>query len=259
MTKLNRQLTPLLTVVGLNKTVKTPAGPINILKDINMSIPEGSLTIIYGASGSGKTTLLNAMIGLDEPTAGTVTYEGRNLYRMGKNERAMFRADTIGFVQQTNYWIKSLSVLENVALPLYFLGRPREAALETASESLKRSNIQHLGTRHAGYLSGGEQQRVAMARALVNNPSLIVADEPTGNLDSQHGDDLIKILHYLKTEFGRTVVLVTHNLEYLSLADQIFIMEDGSLTKMKYEDSKQITDRLLNDIRKRLDEWRKKA
>lgn len=246
---------PLIQVKNVSKSFKTASGVVQVLNNVNFEILDGSFTIIYGPSGSGKSTLINSIIGLDAPTAGQVTYNGNDMYGMDQDERAFFRAATMGMVQQTNYWVKSLSVLENVALPLRFLGAPSEAALEGAKSSLRRIGMEQHAHKHPDVLSGGEQQRVAMARALVNNPAYIVVDEPTGNLDSKNGDALINLLHYLNKEINRTIVLVTHNLEYLSLGDKLLLIQDGALIEMKNDDIHKVTSNLLVEMQKRIDDW----
>ena len=246
---------PLIRVKNISKSFETAGGVVRVLNNISFEILDGSFTIIYGPSGSGKSTLLNALIGLDAPTTGQVTYSGKDMYAMDQNERAFFRADTMGMVQQTNHWVKSLSVLENVALPLRFLGVAPEAALEGAKSSLRRIGIEQHAHKYPDVLSGGEQQRAAMARALVNNPAYIVVDEPTGNLDSKNGDALMNLLRYLNKDFKRTIVLVTHNLEYLSLGDKLLLIEDGAVIEMKNNDIHKVTKHLLIDMQKRIDDW----
>jgi len=249
---------PLIQVHNVSKSFKLLGGEtIEVLHNVDFEILDGSFTIIYGPSGSGKSTLLNAIMGLDEPTSGTVTYEGRDLYEMDPNERAYFRAFTMGMVQQTNNWVKSLTVQENVALPLHFVGINRSAALIEAKNSLHRIGLDNYAGKYPGVLSGGEQQRVAMARALVNNPAYIVADEPTGNLDSKNSDDLINLLRYLNKELKRTIVLVTHNLEYLSIGDKLLLIEDGRVTEMKGKDISTTATHMLNDMKKRIEGWAK--
>lgn len=248
---------PLIRVTNLSKGFKTAGGVVPVLHNISFDIPDGSFTIIYGPSGSGKSTLLNTIIGLDAPTTGRVTYEGKDLYAMGRDELAFFRAHTMGMVQQTNNWVRSLDVLDNVALPLHFLGTKPENAIQGAESSLKRVGMLDHAHKRPGVLSGGEQQRVAMARALVNNPAYIAADEPTGNLDSKNGDAIIELLRSLNKDFGRTIVLVTHNLEYLSLGDKLLLLEDGVVTEMKNVDIHKTTNQLLTEMKKRIDDWGK--
>lgn len=248
---------PLIRVTNLSKSFKTDSGILPVLHNISFEIFDGSFTIIYGPSGSGKSTLLNTIIGLDAPTTGQVTYDGKDLYAMTRDELAFFRAHTMGMVQQTNNWVKSLNVIDNVALPLHFLGVTGENATQGAQSSLTRVGMQQYARTRPGVLSGGEQQRVAMARALVNNPAYIVADEPTGNLDSKNGDALIELLRSLNKDFSRTIVLVTHNLEYLSLGDKLLLLEDGVVSEMNNFDIHKTTNKLLTDMKKRIDDWGK--
>ncbi len=255
MKKSDTHLSPLIEVKNLTKEYKVGGSTLVAVDDATLTIPEGSFTIIFGPSGSGKSTLLHAMMGIDPPTRGTVTYEGKSLYAMPSHERAYFRAHTMGVVRQDTYWVKSLSVIENVALPMLFQGISREAALEAAEKSLERINMGGFADKMPSKLSGGEQQRVAMARALVNNPSYIVADEPTGNLDTKNGDEIIKLLLYLNKELGRTVVLVTHNIEYLSLASQIVSIEDGQVEQIQGSEAKNMADTIINETRHRSKQW----
>lgn len=245
----------LITVRNLSKSFATVAGDVQVLHDVNVTIPEGSFTIIFGPSGSGKSTLLNCLIGLEPPTSGTVKYQGRDMYSMSIDDRAYFRAHTMGMVHQTNYWVNSLNVLENVALPMHCLGVRGGAARDAAMASLTRLGIE----RHAGklptVLSGGEQQRVSMARALVNNPGYIVADEPTGNLDSRNGDAIIQLLRYFNKTLLRTVVLVTHNQEYLPVADQLILLQDGRVTQAEGDNIRLFRMQLAKDIEQSAANW----
>lgn len=245
----------IINAKNVSRRFVTPAGYVDAVKNASFSIPEGSFTIIYGPSGSGKTTLLNMLIGLDAPTGGNITYEGKDMYSMPVDSRAYFRAHTMGMVQQTSYWVKSLTVVENVALPLNFLGMDQTEAHKKALESLKRVGMDQHAKKLPSVLSGGEQQRVAMARALVNEPTYIVADEPTGNLDSKNGDALISLLKSMNQQSGRTIVLVTHNLEYLSLGDQLLLIEDGVLTETRGSDIKKTTNKLMSEVKSRFEGW----
>jgi putative ABC transport system ATP-binding protein len=188
------------------------------VKNASISIPAGVFTIIYGASGSGKSSLLNVISGLQAPSKGQLYFNNMNLYEKTANELAYFRAEQLGIVYQTNYWVKSLSVIENVSMPLYFLGYSKSTANELALKALNKVNMQSYAKKYPSLLSGGEQQRVAMARAIVSDPPVIIADEPTGNLDSTNGDMVMNLLKTLNKEQGKTIVLVTHNMEYLSIA-----------------------------------------
>lgn len=225
---------------------------ITVLKKVNCDILENSFTIIYGASGSGKSTLLNILSGLQRPTRGTIHFEDQNVYQLKADEVAHFRANKIGIVYQTNYWVKSLNVLDNVSMPLYFLGYSRQKAAAMAMLSLERVNMQSYAKKYPILLSGGEQQRIGLARALVNDPLFIIADEPTGSLDSKNGDQVMSVLRQAQSEFKRTVILVTHNMEYLPLADSLLHIQDGTLTSMQGNSIKQTTNELIEATRKRI-------
>lgn len=223
--------TTLIDVFGVAKSFRLGGREVVGVAEANFSIVDGSFTVIHGPSGSGKTTLLNLLTGLDQPTRGKVLYEGSDIYDLSEAELAHFRARTMGIVHQTSYWVKSLNVLENVALPLYFLGYDKENAEREAMESLRRVGLERHAETLPILLSGGEQQRVSMARALVSNPNYIVADEPTGNLDSANGDKLMELLEYFHKTLGRTIILVTHNEKYLKYATQVLHIKDGVVTE----------------------------
>lgn len=250
---------PLISVKNISRAFKSPSGGVYAIRNASFDIPDGSFTIIYGPSGSGKSTLLNCLVGLDKPTEGSVTYEGKDLYSMTPNERAYFRAHTMGMVYQTNHWVHSLNVIENVALPLTFLGMTRHDALKGAMDSLVRVNMQQHAHKYPFDLSGGEQQRIAVARATVNNPTYIVADEPTGNLDTKNGDEVIELLRYMNKKLLRTVILVTHNLSYLPVGDQLLSMEDGNARPVTGNSLHQVAERLLDDTVQHMEHWRAKA
>lgn len=225
---------------------------VTVLKKVSCDITENSFTIIYGASGSGKSTLLNILSGLQRPTKGTITFEDQDIYKLGADEVAHFRANKIGIVYQTNYWVKSLNVIENVSMPLYFLGYSRAQAAKLAMLALERVNMQDYAKKYPILLSGGEQQRIGLARALANDPLFIIADEPTGSLDSKNGDQVMSVLRQAQSEFKRTVILVTHNMEYLPLADSLLHIQDGILTSMQGSSIKETTDELIDATRKRI-------
>ncbi|HUD81686.1 MAG TPA: ABC transporter ATP-binding protein [Patescibacteria group bacterium] len=223
----------LISVNKLNKTFATKSGPVDVLFDNSFTVHENSFAIIFGPSGSGKTTLLNVLSALEPPTSGTVEIANQDIYRLNADQRAHFRAQTIGIVHQTDYWIKSLDVLENVALPLYLTGDNKAHALKQAQHSLEEVGMAEFSRTQPTVLSGGQQQKVSMARALVANPTLILADEPTGNLDSKNGQMIMDLLLKCQRELKQTIILVTHNIEYLPLSDtQLYIM-DGRITETK--------------------------
>lgn len=225
---------------------------INVLRKVNCNIRENSFTIIYGASGSGKSTLLNILSGLQKPSKGSVLFSGEDVYGLGSDELAHFRANKIGIVYQTNYWVKSLNVVDNVSMPLYFLGYNRSKAAKLAMLALERVEMQDYAHKYPVLLSGGEQQRIGLARAIANDPLFIIADEPTGSLDSKNGDRVMSVLEQAQSEFRRTVILVTHNMEYLPLADNLLHVQDGNVTIMDGSSINKTTEELMNATRERI-------
>jgi putative ABC transport system ATP-binding protein len=238
----------------MNMTLEFQVGSQNVVAVNNASVkvPEQKMTIIYGASGSGKSSLLNVLSGLQAPTKGSLLYRGTNLYAKTNNELAHFRAHELGIVYQTNYWVKSLSVLENVALPMYFLGSTKSEGHRLARQALERVDMSGYEAKSPGLLSGGEQQRIAMARAIVSNPPVIIADEPTGNLDSKNGDKIITLLRMLNEQEKKTIILVTHNMEYLSMAHHLLEIQDGKVSEISSADIPKTVKTMINDAQKRI-------
>ena len=221
----------LINVSGLVKEFQLKSGSVEVLHDINFSIKENGFGIIFGPSGSGKSTLLDVLSGLQEPTKGKIEIAGQDLYALNADQRASFRAQTMGIVHQENYWVRSLNVLENVAMPLYLSGSDKEPALKAAQDSLEQVGMSEFASYYPSVLSGGQQQRVSMARALVASPQLILADEPTGNLDSKNGQDIMELLVKFQKDLKRTILLVTHNIEYLPISDTQLYILDGRVTE----------------------------
>ena len=253
---MSQEKNTLIQVKGLTQEFEVGTERIAPLKDVNIGINENSFNIVFGPSGSGKSTLLNAISGLQKPTQGTITFQNQNIYELSADELAHFRANRIGIIYQDNYWVKSLNVIENVCLPLYFLGYNRKVAYPIAMQALERVSMTSYAKKPPIVLSLGEQQRVAAARALVNNPLFIIADEPTGNLDRKNGDNIMELLQRCKTEFKCTIILVTHNLEYLPMADSLFHMQDGGVAQIQSTEVQSATDELLNDIRARIERFK---
>lgn len=245
---------PVIRVTDLSQKFTMGDETSDILKKVSFEMHPKSFNIIYGASGSGKSTLLNILTGLQSPTTGSVEVFGNDMYKLGPDKLAYFRANEIGIVYQQNYWVKSLNVLENVAMPLYFSGHTRAEAAKVARESLEQVGMGAYEKKHPSMLSGGEQQRIAVARALVNSPKIIIADEPTGSLDSKNGDMVIGLLRRCQSELGRTIVLVTHNMEYLPYADHLLNIQDGVVTDtMDVNGIRKIAGELIKGIRDRID------
>ncbi len=238
----------IIRIENLVKSFVLPHETISAIKECNVVIPENSFTIIFGPSGSGKSTLLDAITGLEKPTGGKVIFKDTDLYSMSADSRANFRANNLGMVYQTNYWVTSLSVLDNVCMPLYLSGYMPHQARAIAMSYLKQVNVDHLANQRPGVLSTGEQQRVSMARALVSDPEVIVADEPTGNLDTHNGDVIMGLLLKLQKDFKKTVILVTHNLEYLPMSTHRISVRDGKVAvdDSQYGLSSKIKARLTN-------------
>lgn len=245
--------TQLITTSNVALSFDVSEQKVVAVKNASVSIPDGKVTIIFGPSGSGKSSMLNMVSGLQSPTEGTLEYAGENLYTKSPNELAYFRAHELGIVYQTNYWVKSLNVIENVSLPLYFQGYGKSQAHKLALEALKRVEMQEFARNNPSLLSGGEQQRIAMARAIVCDPPVIIADEPTGNLDSKNGDMIIGLLTEINRKQNKTIILVTHNMEYLYIADHLIEIQDGTVTEIEQSDIKKTVGSMLTDARKRIE------
>lgn len=237
---------------NISQSFKTPAGKIDILKNVSFSIKANSFNVIFGQSGSGKTTLLNILAGLQAPFSGRLTVQGDDIYTLSSDERAHFRASRVGFIQQRNYWVKSLNVLENVSIPLHFLGYSRHEAAKAAMVALDRVGMTDYAQKSPLVLSGGEQQRVAVARAFANDPLFIIADEPTGSLDTKNGDMIMQLLVNAQSTFRRTIIVVTHNMEYVALANHLLKMEDGTLEDIPSGDIQKFTKMLMLDVEDRI-------
>jgi len=200
---------PIVKAAGLTKQVSTGAATLTILHDISLEIAAGEAVAILGASGSGKTTLLALLAGLDEPSSGSVHIDGNDLYALDEDGRARLRRERVGFVFQSFQLLPALTALENVMLPLELAGDGQ--ARERAAGWLDRVGLGARTTHYPRQLSGGEQQRVAVARAFASRPRLLLADEPTGNLDSATGEEIISLMFELNREAGTTLLLVTHD------------------------------------------------
>lgn len=211
----------------------------DVLHDINFEINSGDFAIIYGPSGSGKSTVLHHMIGLELPDKGKIVIRDTDITKLDSEERAVFRSHKFGMVYQFWYWAKALTVLENVAMPLYVSGFDDNKARKKAWTALEEIGMTKYAQKSPIQLSGGEQQRVAIARALVNDPWIIVADEPTGNLDTHNSDLIMQTFQELNVHKKRTIILVTHNLGYFPLANKTIALKDGRVVSSSTEELKQ--------------------
>ena len=213
----------------LRKSFRMGGEKLHILKGVNLTVPRGEFLAIVGPSGVGKSTLLHILGGLDRPTAGEVYYGGVEITRLPEGELAVFRNQTVGFVFQFHHLLPEFTALENAMMPALIARRPLQSADEEARGILQRVGLADRLEHRPGELSGGEQQRVAIARALVLCPSVLLADEPTGNLDSKTGEAIFELLRDLNREQGLTAILVTHNEWFARRADRVLRMADGQL------------------------------
>jgi putative ABC transport system ATP-binding protein len=220
----------LYQVKGLHKAFCIGGQNLEILKGLDFEINEGDFTVIFGPSGCGKSTLLHTLLGLEKPTSGEVTFRGENIYKEStEDERSEFRKQHIGMVYQQPNWIKSLSVLANVSFPLLLRGVNKVEAYQRGTEILRSIGMDKWASYNPADLSGGQQQRIAMMRALIVNPDLVIADEPTGNLDYESGVRLMEYLLKINKEAKKAIVMVTHDLEYLKYATVAIKMFDGAI------------------------------
>ncbi|MGI6337998.1 MAG: ABC transporter ATP-binding protein [Bacteroidales bacterium] len=202
-------------------------GELKVLKGIDIDIDEKEVVSIVGASGAGKTTLLQIIGTLDRPDSGTIMFKGNDISRMKGKVLAAFRNLNIGFVFQFHQLLPEFTALENVCIPAYIAGKSKAESEVRAKELLGFLNLTDRFDHKPSELSGGEQQRVAVARALVNNPSLILADEPSGNLDSENKNELHKLFFRLRDTFGQTIIIVTHDRQLANMSDRILQIKDG--------------------------------
>jgi putative ABC transport system ATP-binding protein len=224
---------PLVELRGVTKAYREGGAERVVLRGVDGSIRRGELCVLIGRSGSGKSTLLNLIGGIDVPTAGEIVVDGLPLARATEARRTLFRRRHVGFVFQFFNLIPTLTVDENLRLPLELNGRPRDAARARVGALLDEVGLADRGDAFPEQLSGGEQQRVAVARALVHEPLLVLADEPTGNLDLDTGRQVLDLLDRLTRRAGRTMVMATHSPEVVGLADRIFRLQDGRLVETR--------------------------
>ena len=215
----------MIRLTNVSKTVQSGSEQLTILHPLDLHIPRGQFVSVVGPSGSGKSTLLGLIAGLDAPTSGEIALNGQNITRMSEDELAEFRGQYVGFVFQSFHLIPSLTAYENVLVPLEIMGFPNAA--KRAQALLDEVGLQDRGHHYPSQLSGGEQQRIAIARAFANEPQILLADEPTGNLDSRNGTHIFDLLLNLNRERGTTLLLVTHDHQLADLADRKIALRDG--------------------------------
>lgn len=224
----------ILSAQNLNKSYQSnKKNKLNVLKNISVDIEFRKISVIVGASGAGKSTLLHLLGGLDRPDEGKVFYENKNIFEFGNDRLAKFRNENIGFVFQFHHLLPEFTAIENVAVPQMINGKSLNSALQESKKLLEVVGLAQREDHKPAELSGGEQQRVAVARALANDPKIIFADEPTGNLDSANSESIHKLLFELRDNLKKTFVIVTHNPDLMKLADVIFEIKDGVIIKKK--------------------------
>ncbi len=217
----------ILKTVHLNKTYGKNENEVRALQNANLKINKGEFVTIVGKSGSGKSTLLHLLGGLDTPTEGKVLIGNKDIFSMSEDERAVFRRRKIGFIFQSFNLISSLNVWENIVFPMGLDGRKIEEAY--VKEIVRTLEMGDKIKNFPNTLSGGQQQRVAIARALASKPDIILADEPTGNLDSRTGEEVIGLLKMAVEKYGQTVVMITHDEDFAQVADRVLVIEDGKV------------------------------
>ena len=218
---------PLISLTDVSLSLQSNAGPVEILQNISLAINAGESVGLIGPSGSGKSSLLMLMGGLERATGGTLIIDSANLNGMSEDQLARFRRDTMGIVFQSFHLIPTMTALENVATPLELAGH--RDAFDRARDALDQVGLSHRAGHYPAQMSGGEQQRVALARAIVGRPKLLLADEPTGNLDGKNGAAVMDLMFDLQAKFGVTMVLVTHDPALANRCDRTIRLSDGSL------------------------------
>jgi len=220
----------MIQVQGLRKNYITGSSHVSVLRGVDLNIQAGEAVCLLGSSGAGKSTLLQILGTLDRPTEGEVLFEGASLFEKNDDQLALFRNETMGFVFQFHHLIHELSALENVMLPGLLAKLPREETKQKALEWLEFMGLADRASHYPNQLSGGELQRVAIARALIRNPRILLADEPTGNLDSENSAKIQTLFFELQKKLGLTLIVVTHDLQFAQAFSKIYRMKDGYLT-----------------------------
>lgn len=231
---------PIIVVEDVRKVFQRGDEEVHALKGVTLSVESGEYCSIMGPSGSGKSTLFNMIGGLDTPSAGEVYVKGFKLAKLNSRQLSWVRCNQIGFIFQSFNLITTMTALENVAIARIFSGVDPQQAKEDAAEVLEKVGLGHRLDHLPGEVSGGQQQRIAIARALVNKPSIVLADEPTGNLDLHTGEEIISLLGQMKDDLGITVISATHDMKMLSASDKVIWIKDGAIERVAKHDELQI-------------------
>lgn len=226
---MTEQQKKIIELTNVNRDFIIGASPVRILNNISLEIYEGEFVVIFGPSGCGKSTLLNVMLGLLPPTAGQLIVDGVELSKFNQSQAAQFRLEKFGVIYQRTDWIRGLNVLHNIEVPLAIANMEKKMRLWKARENLKGVGMEDYEKYDPMNLSGGQQQKVALARALVNNPHILVADEPTGNLDSVSANKMMELIDFLHQSIKKTVIMITHDKSIARHASRIISMKDGEI------------------------------
>jgi putative ABC transport system ATP-binding protein len=238
----NRQV--VIEVKDLQKIYKVGSSKVRALNGVDFQVYEGEFCAIVGTSGSGKSTLLNMLAGLEKPTKGEIIISGHHIEKMNENKLVKFRRENVGFIFQSFNLLGTLNALENVALPLSFRGVPKQIRLKRAMKMLKLVGLKQHAKHKPTQMSGGQQQRVGMARALVVNPKIMFADEPTGNLDSKTSKEMMNLMRKVVNEHKKTLVMVTHDDSLAAIADKVIRIVDGKIVNIE-DRTKVVEDKVL--------------
>lgn len=232
----------IIEVKNLYKLYRVGDEVVRALDGVDFNIYEGEFCAIVGTSGSGKSTLLNMLAGLEKPTKGEVIISGEHIEKKNEEQLVRFRRDNVGFIFQSFHLLGTLNALENVALPLSFRGEPKDIRLKKADKMLDLVNLKKHKKHMPNQMSGGQQQRVGVARALVVDPKIIFADEPTGNLDSHTSEEVMELMKQVVKEQKKTLVMVTHDAHLATYADRVFHIRDGKILKIEDNRKKEIRE-----------------
>ncbi|AGC67870.1 phosphonate-transporting ATPase [Thermoclostridium stercorarium subsp. stercorarium DSM 8532] len=225
-----------IVIKDLKKVYRMGQEKVYALNGIDLEVKKGEICCLFGTSGSGKTTLLNMVAGLEKPTKGSVIVKGIHVEKLNEKQLAKFRQQYIGFIFQSYNLLPNMTALENVTLPLIFKGYPKKLRTREALKMLKAVGLEHRVNHKPNQMSGGQQQRVSIARAFVEKPEIILADEPTGNLDSKTTIEIMNLISEMAEKYGQTILIVSHDTEAAAYADRIVHMRDGMIEKIEVKD-----------------------
>lgn len=242
--------TPIIRVKNLYKIYKVGTNKVYALNGVDFTMYQGEFCAIVGPSGSGKSTLLNMLAGLEKPTKGEIVIAGKHIEKLSENQLVAFRREHVGFIFQSYNLLQTLNAVENVALPLSFRGVPKKIRNEKAKKFLKLVGLEKQMKHMANEMSGGQQQRVGIARALVVNPKIIFADEPTGNLDSKTTMEVLALMRRIVREQNQTLVMVTHDDHLATYADRQFHIVDGKILKIEEQHHPDVEEEYRSDIKR---------